>query len=148
MQETNRESRAHAGNKQRIQSPCRKQSDIPEPIHESFRESKARQQAFTYNPQPKQEAIKDLGTNAGSNPKIQSPSRKQPENQKSVQTAIRESRVNIIRESRAHAGNKQRIQSPCRKQSDIPEPMHVTIRLSRALAASNHIQSKDQAGSN
>jgi hypothetical protein len=52
----------------------------------------------------------------------------------------------ITAESRIHAGH--RIQNLGRKQSDIPEPMHAAIKLPRALEASNHIQSKAQAGSN
>jgi hypothetical protein len=42
MQETNRESRAHAGNNKIFQSPCTKQSENQKPL----------QQAITYNPSP------------------------------------------------------------------------------------------------
>jgi hypothetical protein len=80
MQEPNKRiqspSRADAGNKQRIQSPCRKQSDIPEPMHESIRLSRALAASNHIQSKPKQEEIKELRDNAGSNPTIQSPSMK------------------------------------------------------------------------
>jgi hypothetical protein len=73
MQEITAESRIHAGHNLRIQSLCRKQSDIPDPMHETIRESKASNHIQS---KPKQEEIKELRDNAGSNPTIQSPCRK------------------------------------------------------------------------
>jgi hypothetical protein len=89
MQETNRESRAHAGNNQIFQSPFTNQSENQKPW----------QQAITYNPKPKQEAIKELRATAGSNPTIQS-----------------------------QTGRNQRIPNPCRHKSENPEYKQVAIR--------------------